>query len=92
MYKNKTICVVVPAYNEEHLIERTLTTLPAWVDHVVVVDDCSQDDTVSRVRALMDRMSREAVVKSQNPETVERANERTASTAMARFHLLHFSR
>ena len=52
MYKNKTICVVIPAFNEELLIKRTVTTLPAFVDRAVVVDDCSSDATVAVVRDL----------------------------------------
>lgn len=50
MYRDKTICVVVPAYNEETLIGRTLDTMPGWVDRIVVVDDCSRDATAGRVR------------------------------------------
>ena len=50
MYKGKTIGVVVPAYNEEKLIGRTLDTIPGFVDRIVVVDDCSQDGTVGQVR------------------------------------------
>jgi len=49
LYKKKIIGVVVPAYNEAKLIGRTLDTLPDFVDWVVVVDDCSQDETVERV-------------------------------------------
>jgi glycosyltransferase involved in cell wall biosynthesis len=43
--EGKRIAVVVPAYNEERLIGRTLATMPDYVDRIVVVDDCSQDDT-----------------------------------------------
>jgi len=45
MYKGKTVCVVVPAYNEEKLIGRVLETMPDYVDKVVVVDDKSTDKT-----------------------------------------------
>ncbi|MBE0683399.1 MAG: glycosyltransferase, partial [Anaerolineales bacterium] len=45
MYKDKTIGVVVPAYNEEILISQVINTMPAFVDKIVVVDDCSRDDT-----------------------------------------------
>lgn len=45
MYRGKSICVVVPAYNEQLLIRRTVEGIPEWVDHVVVVDDASTDDT-----------------------------------------------
>ena len=56
MLDNKNIAVVVPAYNEELLIESTLTGIPDYVDKIVVVDDCSQDDTVNRVNALQQRL------------------------------------
>lgn len=45
MYRGKSICVVVPAYNEQLLIRRTVEGIPDWVDHIVVVDDASSDDT-----------------------------------------------
>jgi glycosyltransferase involved in cell wall biosynthesis len=50
MYKGKTVCVVVPAYNEEKLIGRVLETMPDYVDKVVVVDDKSTDRTVEMAR------------------------------------------
>ncbi len=49
MYKNKTVAVVVPAYNEEKLIGKVIETMPDFVDHIVVVDDLSQDRTVEIV-------------------------------------------
>jgi len=45
MYRNNTIAVVVPAYNEEKLIRKVLETTPVFVDHIVVVDDASTDRT-----------------------------------------------
>jgi glycosyltransferase involved in cell wall biosynthesis len=45
MYRGKTVAVVVPAYNEEKLIGKVLKTIPTFVDHLVVVDDASQDHT-----------------------------------------------
>jgi len=46
MYETKKIAVVVPAYNEEHLIVRVVETMPDFVDAIYVVDDCSRDATV----------------------------------------------
>lgn len=54
MYKSHHITVVVPAHNEERLIARTITTMPDWVDRVVVVDDQSSDATAQRVTELGD--------------------------------------
>ncbi len=50
MYKNKTVCVVVPAYNEEILISRVIETMPDYVDKIVVVDDKSKDKTAEIVK------------------------------------------
>ncbi len=50
MYREKTIAVVVPAYNEEKLIGRVLETMPQWVDKIVVVNDVSKDNTVGEVK------------------------------------------
>ncbi|MDY6868608.1 MAG: glycosyltransferase, partial [Chloroflexota bacterium] len=49
MYKGKTVGVVVPAYNEEKLISHVIETMPVYVDHVVVVDDGSKDNTATIV-------------------------------------------
>lgn len=45
MYRNKTVAVVVPAYNEELLIGRVIETMPDYIDFILIVDDCSQDRT-----------------------------------------------
>ena len=53
MLENKKIAVVVPAYNEERLIERAINGIPSFVDKIIVVDDCSKDGTTNRVNALL---------------------------------------
>jgi glycosyltransferase involved in cell wall biosynthesis len=42
------LAVVVPAHNEERWIAETVRRMPAFVDHVVVVDDASRDATAHR--------------------------------------------
>ena len=54
MYRDLTVAVVVPAYNESKLIGRVIETCPELVDHIVVVDDCSPDDTSDAARAVGD--------------------------------------
>lgn len=49
MIKGKRIGVVVPCYNESVLIIRVIETMPAYVDAIVVIDDCSKDNTASVV-------------------------------------------
>jgi glycosyltransferase involved in cell wall biosynthesis len=45
MFEGKTVAVVVPAYNEETQIDAVITTMPDYVDAIIVVDDASRDDT-----------------------------------------------
>ncbi|MDX2053817.1 MAG: glycosyltransferase family 2 protein [Polyangiaceae bacterium] len=49
------IAVIVPAFNEERLIRRTLSGMPPWVDAIIVVDDASQDQTRHQVAKVTDR-------------------------------------
>jgi len=50
MYKDKSICVVVPAYNEATQIGKVIETMPDYVDKVFIVDDASKDKTVEIVK------------------------------------------
>lgn len=52
MYKEKSIAVVVPCYNEETQIERVVSTMPDIVDKIIIVDDCSADLTVNKVKEI----------------------------------------
>lgn len=45
MYRQATIAVLIPAYNEARQIAGVVQSLPDFVDHVVVVNDGSTDDT-----------------------------------------------
>lgn len=54
MLEGQRIGVVVPAYHEERLIGRTLRGIPAFVDHVIVVDDASADETSRAALAVGD--------------------------------------
>ena len=48
--ENPTIAVVIPAYKAAAHIRDVLTHIPDWVRHIVVVDDCSPDETREIVR------------------------------------------
>ena len=52
MIGSKTIAVVVPTYNEEIKIAKTLQTMPDYVDRIYVVDDSSTDQTAQIVEQL----------------------------------------
>ena len=47
MYRKKTIGVVIPAHNEQKHIAKVITTLPSFVDKIIVVDDASTDRTLA---------------------------------------------
>ncbi len=52
MFHEHRVSVVIPAHNEELLIERVVDGLPPYVDHVIVVDDASDDKTADKLAAL----------------------------------------
>ena len=45
MFRDNSIAVVVPAYNESGFVGDVIRDMPAYVDYIYVVDDCSTDDT-----------------------------------------------
>jgi len=45
VYKKLRVAVVVPAHNESAHIAAVITGMPGWVDHIIVIDDQSADDT-----------------------------------------------
>lgn len=50
MFQGKSIAVLIPAYQEERQIAAVLTSIPDWVDTIVVIDDASTDRTSEVVR------------------------------------------
>ncbi|MCU4974114.1 glycosyltransferase family 2 protein [Halobacteria archaeon AArc-m2/3/4] len=63
MYEEHTVAVVVPAYNEEGFVGDVIETMPAFVDRVYAIDDCSTDDTWAEI-------VRHATVSSGVPDAV----------------------
>ncbi|MFC7210416.1 glycosyltransferase family 2 protein [Natronoarchaeum sp. GCM10025321] len=49
MYRDATVGVVVPAYNEEGFVGDVLRDIPDFVDRVYAIDDCSTDGTWSEI-------------------------------------------
>ena len=47
MLNNKTIAVVVPAYNEEKQIGMVIETMLDFVDRIIIVNDCSKDSVLA---------------------------------------------
>lgn len=50
MLNDKTVAVVVPAYNEEEQIMMVINKMPHFVDRIIVVNDASVDNTSSVVK------------------------------------------
>ena len=51
--RSKKVIVVMPAYNAEKTLRRTLDDIPpGWVDEIILVDDHSRDGTVELARSL----------------------------------------
>lgn len=50
MYKENSVAVVIPCYNEESQIGGVIETLPDFVDHICIINDCSPDNTAQVVR------------------------------------------
>ena len=49
----RNVVAVMPAYNAASTLERTIADIPdGSVQHIVLVDDCSTDDTVELARSL----------------------------------------
>ena len=65
MYLKKTIAVVVPAYNEEKLIARTLKEIPDLVDKMIVVDDASTDNTARIIAELAENDQRIQLIRHE---------------------------
>lgn len=70
MYKKKTICVVVPAYNEESQIGKVITTMPSFVDKIVIVDDKSKDGTVNVVENFKNNNDKVILIRHQENQGV----------------------
>ena len=50
MYREHTVAIVVPAYNEAGYVGNVIDTIPDYADRVYVVDDGSTDDTWDEIR------------------------------------------
>jgi dolichol-phosphate mannosyltransferase len=65
-----SIAVVIPAYNEEQHIAEVVTSVPTFVRHVIVVDDCSRDGTAAEVERLAADHSRIVLVRHPHNQGV----------------------
>lgn len=66
----ESVCIVVPCYNEERQIKTVLTTLPDFVTHVCVIDDCSTDSTSTVVQEIQTNDKRVHLIQHEVNEGV----------------------
>ena len=65
MYLQKTIGVVVPSYNEEKLIAKTVRSIPSLVDNIIIVDDSSNDRTAEIVKKVAEEDRRITLIEHE---------------------------
>ncbi len=86
------IFIVMPAYNAEHTLERTYHEIPdEFREHVILIDDCSQDRTVEVARALGLQVIVHARTRGYggNQKTCYRAALEQGATIMVMLHPDH---
>lgn len=64
------VAAILPCYNEEKLIEKTVTTLPDFVDAIIAVDDCSKDSTWQIIQELSQKNKRVVPVQLEKNEGI----------------------
>ena len=79
MLNNKTVAVVVPAYNEEKQIGMVIETMPDFVDRIIIVNDKSKDKTADIVAAYIEKdtsgnIKIENILDKIKPNRYNRAN------------------
>jgi glycosyltransferase involved in cell wall biosynthesis len=82
MYRDHTVGVVVPAYNEEGFVGDVVRELPDFVDAVFLVDDASTDGTRAEMREVMRDRSRQGAG-VPTPESVPARFEKPLSERVA---------
>ena len=68
MYKNHSVCVIMPVYNEEINIAGVINGLPNFIDEIVVVDDKSTDNTGAILDDLQRKNKKVTVIKKSKNE------------------------
>ena len=70
MYKEKVVSIVVPAHNEQKLIQKVLKEIPHWVDYIFVIDDFSKDSTSDKVKERSETDSRIVLIRHEKNKGV----------------------
>lgn len=65
MYRDHKVSVVVPCYNEETQIGMVVETMPDFVDSIIIIDDCSPDNTAKIAHELAAKDDRIVVIEHE---------------------------
>ncbi|MBN8521971.1 MAG: glycosyltransferase family 2 protein [Alphaproteobacteria bacterium] len=93
MKKNASISVIIPSYNRADLLDRTLRSVSAQSLpplEVIIVDDCSTDNTDQIMPELKARYADLSVVFIRHPENKGEAGARNTGILAARGEYLAF--
>lgn len=82
MLNNKTVAVVVPAYNEETQIGMVIETMPDFVDRIIVVNDCSTDKTAEVVKSYWNERYNKGITLTDETEKVIEGRFQRANRAL----------
>jgi glycosyltransferase involved in cell wall biosynthesis len=70
MLNEKSVGVVVPAYNESSQIGKVIETMPGFVDKLIVVDDASKDNTAEIVEQYRRKSARIEIIRHKTNQGV----------------------
>ncbi|MFP8890748.1 glycosyltransferase [Natrialbaceae archaeon A-CW2] len=85
MYREHTVGVVVPAYNEEGFVGDVIDTMPEYVDRVYVIDDCSTDGTWGEIQRHAEKVNSESVAVNYDEDAIDADGEVLATDGGAVF-------
>jgi glycosyltransferase involved in cell wall biosynthesis len=71
VHKNKIVAVVVPAYNEQAQIAKVIDTMPAFVDRIIIVNDCSSDRTAEIVKTYIKNNKEGEIIVEETPKAIK---------------------
>lgn len=72
MLNNKTVAIVIPAYNEETQIAKVIETIPDFIDRIVIVNDCSSDNTAAIVKTCINSANNKGAIVIEEKKEVKR--------------------
>ena len=82
MLKDKTVAVVVPAYNEEKQIGLVIETMPEFVDRIIIVNDKSKDKTAEIVEKYINSVPKSATIVERVENKIKRTKYNRAEVVL----------